>query len=198
MSSFFIAPIVEGKGEVEALPKLLHRLFREFRSEGFLAVNPAIRVKAGSFLNQDDYFGRHIELAARKAKLHPRATVLVMLDCEDDCPAKAGPALLRRAQKVRSDVSIIVALAYREYETWFLAAARSLRSLGGLPADLEPPPNPEGIRGAKEWLGARMTSGYDPVEHQPLFTDHFSLIQASSAGSFARLKRKLHAFLVQA
>ena len=198
MSAFFIAPIVEGKGEVEALPKLLHRLFRESRSEGFLAVNPAIRVKAGSFLNQEDYFGRHVELAARKAKAHPRGTVLVLLDCEDDCPAKVGPALLQRAQKVRSDVPIMIALAYREYETWFLAAARSLRSIGGLPADLEPPLNPERIRGAKEWLGARMTSGYDPIEHQPLFTEHFSLNQASAVSSFARFKRSLYAFLVQA
>jgi|ERR1035438_8209912 hypothetical protein len=198
MSAFFIAPIVEGKGEVEAVPKLLDRLFRESKCEGYLAVNPAIRVKAGSFLKQEDYFGRHVELAARKAKAHPHGTVLVLLDCEDDCPARVGPALLQRARKVRSDVPIMIALAYREYETWFLAAARSLRSIAGLPTDLEPPVNPECIRGAKEWLGARMTGGYDPIEHQPLFTDHFSLTQASAVRSFARLKRSLDSFLAQA
>ena len=197
MTSFFIAPIVEGKGEVEALPKLLHRLFRESRSDGYLAVNPAIRVKAASFMNQEDYFERHVELAARKAKAYPRGTVLVLLDCEDDCPAIVGPALLQRAQKVRSDVSFMVALAFREYETWFLAAARSLRSIGGLPGDLQPPKNPEGIRGAKEWLGARMAGGYDSIEHQPLFTEHFSFKQAAAVGSFARLRNKLHSFLTQ-
>ena len=40
-----------------------------------------------------------------------------------------------RAAAVRGDVTITVALAYREYETWFLAAANSLRGVGGLPLE---------------------------------------------------------------
>jgi len=197
MKSFFIAPIVEGKGEVEALPKLLHRFFQSFRIQGSLALNPAIRVKASSFVKPGDYFARYIELAARKAKANPRGTVLVLLDCEDDCPARLGPQLLQRAQDVRPDVPIIVILAYREFETWFLAAAKSLRSIGGLPIDLQPPENPESIRGAKEWLGVRMPNGYNQIEHQPLFTERFSLQEACSVNSFSRLKKKLYSFLAQ-
>lgn len=191
MKRYFIAPIAEGKGEVHALPRLLQRLYREVVPRGVIDVNPVIRVKAGSFLRDTEYFSRHVELAARKAKPHARSSVLILLDCEDDCPARVGPNLLRRAREVRSDVAITVALAHREYETWFLAAAESLRGKGGLPRDLEVPPNPEAIRGAKEWLGRLLPTGYHEVNHQALLTEHFSFEQAARIDSFKRLRLKL-------
>jgi len=197
MSTVFIAPIVEGRGEVEAVPKLLQRLFREGRQHGFLVVNPAVRIKPGSFLNDEDYFRRYIELAARKAQGYPRGNVLILLDCEDECAGKLGPQLLARARKVHSQVPFTVVLAHREYEPWFLAAAPSLRSVAGLPADLEAPADPEAIRGAKEWLAARMPNGYDPPNHQPLFTEHFSFAQAAAVPSFARLQRKAQTIFSQ-
>ena len=190
MSACFIAPIVEGKGEVEAVPKLLRRLFRQAPRPGFLVVNPAIRIKAGSFLNDEDYFRRYVELASRKARGQPRGHVLILLDCEDDCAGTLGPRLLARACNVHAEVPFTVVLAHREYETWFLAAASSLRSLAGLPADLAAPASPEAIRGAKEWLAKRLPNGYDETNHQPLFTEHFSFAQAAAVPSFARLQRK--------
>lgn len=190
MSGCFIAPIVEGKGEVEAVPKLLQRLYRQGRRHGFLRVNPAIRIKAGSFLSDEDYFRRYVELASRKAQGQPRGHVLILLDCEDDCAGKLGPRLLARARKVHPEIPFTVILAHREFETWFLAAASSLRSVGGLPADLEAPTDSEAIRGAKEWLAARMPNGYDAPNHQPLFTEFFSFAQAAAVPSFARLQRK--------
>lgn len=195
MTPCFIAPIVEGKGEVEAVPILLRRLSRQGRSSGNLMVSPALRIKVGSFLRDEQYFRRYIELACRKAQGHPRGLVLVLLDCEDDCTGRLGPQLLARARQVHSEVPLTVVLAHREYETWFLAAAQSLRSVGGLPADLEAPPEPEGIRGAKEWLASHMPGGYDPTNHQPLFTEHFSLAQASTVASFARFRRKVQEFV---
>jgi len=190
MSPLFIAPIVEGKGEVEAVPKLLHRLYRQDPRPGVLVVNPAIRVNSGSFLNDDAYFRRYVELGARKAQAQPRGRVLILLDCEDDAPCRLGPALLERARRIRPETRFTVILAHREYETWFLAAAPSLRSRCGLPADLEAPANPEAIRGAKQWLAARMPAGYDPPNHQPLLTEHFSFDLAAGVSSFARLQRK--------
>jgi len=124
MSSFFVAPIVEGHGEVQAIPILLQRVLSELGGNALLHINPALRVKAGSFLRDHDYFARYIELAARKAKANNGGSVLILLDSEDECPAQLGPELSQRATSVRDDVPIVVALAYREYETWFLAAAR--------------------------------------------------------------------------
>jgi hypothetical protein len=197
MSAVFIAPIVEGKGEVEAVPKLLHRLHRQSLRQGVLLVNPAIRVKAVSFVNDENYFRRYVELASRKAQAQPRGNVMILLDCEDDCAGNLGPQLLARARKVHSQIPFTVVLAHREYETWFVAAAPSLRLVAGLPADLEAPPAPEAIRGAKEWLAARMPAGYDPPNHQPLFTEHFSLAQAAGVPCFARLQRKVEELFSQ-
>jgi hypothetical protein len=193
--SFFIAPIVEGHGEVQAVPVLLRRLAQTLPAAPGLQVNPPIRVKAGSFLNDQTYFYRFIELASQKARLHPKSCVLILLDCEDDCPARQGPDLLNRAQQVRPDIHFLVILAYREYETWFLAAARSLRGTSGLPADLEPPVNPESIRDAKGWLSRQMPTGYNEPNHQPRLTAQFSFEEGKQVPSFARAFTKITEFL---
>lgn len=139
-------------------------------------------------------FRKQVTLATAKAA-QEGGSVLILLDCEDDCPGTLGPDLLRRAQAVRANVDIFVALAYREFETWFIAAARSLRGLRGLPRDLDPPQAADGIRNAKGWLGDRMNVTYDPVTHQLEFTRVFDLEQARSNRSFDRFCRHIHGFL---
>jgi len=190
-----IVPIVEGSGEVYAVPKLLRRMAAGTSSAAALQINPPIRVKAGSFLNDLEYFQRYIELAARKARMYQKSCVLILLDCEDDCPAKLGPELLARAQRLRSDVQFLVVLAYREYETWFLAAARSLRGVSGLPGDLEPPANPESLRDAKGWLSRQMPASYNEPNDQPRLTSQFSFEEGKQVPSFARAFTKITEFL---
>ncbi|MBK1837836.1 DUF4276 family protein [Azospirillum sp. YIM B02556] len=191
----FIAPIVEGQGEGEAVPILLHRIAKHINKseEDYtkpLLINPPIRIKATAFLKFDAYFSKHVALASAKAK-ERNGSVLILLDCEDDCPAHLGPRILAKAKAVRDDVPYLVVLASREFETWFMTAAVSLRGYFGLPADLTPPPNPESRRGAKEWLGSRMTSGYDPVTHQHQMTRIFDLEQAKANPSFRRFCERL-------
>jgi hypothetical protein len=190
----YLASIVEGHGEVEALPALVHRIARSVSFAGILRVNPPIRVKSGSFLTDNDYFRKQAALATAKAA-QVGGSVLILLDCEDDCPGVLGPALLKKAHAVRANVDILVALAHREYETWFLTAARSLRGLRGLPEDLDPPPVAEGIRDAKGWLSARMNDAYDPITHQLEFTKQFDLEQARANQSFDRLCNWIRRFL---
>jgi hypothetical protein len=189
MHRYFI-PIVEGHGEQKALPLLIRRIFVEISPFTFPIVNPPIRVKSGSFLNDPDYFEKYVTYAADKAA-QVGGEVLILLDCEDDCPATLGPKLLAKAQNIRGDVPTTVVLAHREYETWFLAAAESLRGCGGLAADLSPPEDPEAIRGAKEWLGHQMSQSYDPIIHQAAFTARFDLHKAKSIPSFARFVSKI-------
>jgi hypothetical protein len=186
----YIAPIVEGHGEVEALPSLLHRIAAAEGFQGQILVNAPIRVKSGSFLNDADYRKKRLLLASAKAA-ERNGTVMVLLDCEDDCPAEVGPRLLTEATAVRGDVDILIVLAQREYESWFLAAVQSLRGRRGLPADIIAPANPETIRGAKEWLGARMETPYDPITHQLEFSRAIDLAQARSNASFDRLYKKV-------
>ena len=190
----YVASIVEGHGEVDALPTLLRRISQAEAPGRTLGVNQPIRIKSGSYLNDEDYFRRYTLLAAAKAA-QSDGFVLILLDCEDDCPAELGPRLLAQAQAVRSDVSYLVVLAYREFESWFLAAARSLRDCRGLPADLEPPQSAENIRNAKGWLGERMERPYDPVIHQIEFCRIFDLQQARSNPSFSRFYSRVAALL---
>ena len=183
----FIVPIVEGHGEVDALPALLHSIRKALAATETLHVNPPIRVKSGSFLSRrDDYFSRHIHLACAKA-IARQGSVLILLDCDDACPASLGPDLLRDASAVGPNIPMFIALAYREYETWFIAAARSLRGECGLPGDLTPPSDPEVFRDAKGWLGRVMPSGYDPIRHQLPLTRRMDLGQARTLRSFDRL-----------
>jgi hypothetical protein len=189
-----LASIVEGHGEVEALPALLHRIARSASFTGVLRVNPPIRVKSGSFINDKDYFRKHVALATAKAA-QAGGSVVILLDCEDDCPGTLGPRLLQQAQAVRANVDVFIALACREYESWFLSAARSLRGRRGLPQDLDPPPAAEGIRNAKGWLSDRMTGAYDPVIHQLEFTKNFDVEEARANQSFDRLYCHIQKFL---
>lgn len=184
----YVAPIVEGHGEVEAVPKLLHRIRMASGSQCQLVVNPPIRVKSGSFLNDGEYFTKQVALAAAKAAQN-NGSVLIILDCDDDCPARIGPDLLARAKAVRADVQMFVALAYREYESWFIAAVPSLSGVGGLLGGLAVPANLELIRDAKGWLGRQMPDRYDPITHQLAFTLKFDLAQARACPSFDRLFR---------
>lgn len=190
MTSRLIVPIVEGQGEQLALPILIRRIFGQFQPDTAPVINPPIRVKATSFCHDAGYFKKIVELATSKAA-QGDGMVLILLDCEDECPGTLGTHLVAKALAVRSDIPCTVVLARREYETWFLAAATSLAGCAGLPVPLDPPQQPEAIRGAKEWLGRNLPSRYDPIIHQAKFTATFNLVEAQTVPSFARMVAKL-------
>jgi hypothetical protein len=90
---------------------------------------------------------------------------------------------------VRDDVGVFAALAYREFESWFITACEALRGIHGMPDDLLPPDEPERIRDAKGWLSYRMDVACDPVTHQIEFTRKIDLDLARASRSFGRLYR---------
>lgn len=185
-----IASIVEGHGECEAVPILIRRVAHTLDPALCISVHPVLRVP-GSRLAKQGEIERTVELAARKNA--GQGAILVLLDCDDGCPAEDAPELLQRATAARADLPISVVLAQREYEAWFLAAAASLRGKRGLPPDLVGPPNPEGVRGAKEWLSDRMScgQGYSEASDQPAFTAIFDMSAARCADSFDKCYREI-------
>jgi len=185
-----IASIVEGHGECEAVPLLIRRIAQTLDPALAVLVHPVLRVP-GSRLTRQGEIERTIELAARKNA--GQGAILVLLDCDDGCPAQDAPKLLERARAARADLPISVVLAKREYEAWFLAAATSLRGKRGLPLDLVVPPNPEDIRGAKEWLASQMPSGrgYSESADQPALTSVFDMHAARGADSFDKCYREI-------
>jgi hypothetical protein len=185
-----LASIVEGDGECEAIPVLVRRIALTL-DPGFVPlVQPVLRVPGSRLVKQGE-LERTVELAARK--LGGQGGILIVLDCDDGCPAVDAPALLKRASAARPDFAISVVLAKREYEAWFLAAAESLRGQRGLPADLAAPPDPEAIRDAKGWLADRMPTGlgYSETSDQPALTATFDMTTARQADSFDKCYREI-------
>lgn len=182
-----IASIVEGHGEVTALPVLLRRLNEWHPGRGYAYPLPPIRVDRDRFLNREDEFRKQLLLAA--AKCGEQGWILVVLDADDDCPATLAVEVCQRAKQHVPHQRLSVVLVKREYEAWFIAASRSLDGCRGfhcpdkIPADAEMP------RDAKGWLRQHMTSGaYSEVRDQPAFTTHFDLQQAfDNSRSFRKL-----------
>lgn len=193
MKPLRLAAIVEGHGEVEAVPVLIQRIAAELDPPLFPQVEPVLRT-ASSQLRKEGELERRVEYAARK--LEGRGGILILIDCDwssDACPKFDAPPLLERVCRVRPDMPISVVLACQEYEAWFIAAAESLRGQRGLPADLTSVPEPERIRGAKEWLSNRMprTKPYTETTDQAALTRIFDMAAARRADSFDKCYREI-------
>jgi hypothetical protein len=182
-----VTPIVEGDGEVAALPILLRRIGAWLSPGVPMTVAQPIRVRRDRFLNREEEFRRHLLLAAAKAG--EDGWILVLLDADDDCPAELGPRTLERARRIVAHRAISVVLANREYEAWFLAAAESLHGQRGFEFEKTPAFDPEQPRDAKGWLGERMSAGkYRETTDQPAFSAIMSLNQAFNLSrSFRKL-----------
>lgn len=195
MRHLLIASIVEGHGEIEAVPALLRRCGEGLGWAGRVVALPPIRQPASKLLCPNQ-LERVVEIAARK--LNGPGGIMVLLDCDDACPAKLGPEILARVRKARSDLPTTVILANREYEAWFLAAARSIAGRRGLSPGLQPAPLPESVRGCKEWLSNHMETrrAYNEVEDQPALTTIFDFDAARhGCPSFDKCHREITSLL---
>jgi hypothetical protein len=189
-----ISCIVEGHGEVQAVPILLRRLRDLLAPEVQLEVGVPIRVPRSNLAKQED-LKRYVTLAASQAG--EDGGVLVLLDADDDLPCELGPRLLKYAKEARSDRRIRVVAAMREFEAWFLAAAESLRGRRDLPADLTAPADPEAIRDAKGWLTRHMVGrSYRETIDQPALTAMFDIPSARRSKSFDKLCRDVESLLL--
>jgi len=190
-----IASIVEGDGEVPALPILLRRL--AYESNPTVLVNPLqpIRVKRDRFLNNEKEFRRQLLLAATKCGQD--GWILIVLDADDDCPAKLGREIHARAQQYVPHRRLSVVLANREFEAWFLAAARSLEGFRGFSLASDESVQAEVPRDAKGWMGRHMQSGtYREMLDQPAFASRMDLQQAfNNSRSFRKLCKEWDAHI---
>lgn len=182
-----VASIVEGDGEVAALPVLLRRLAKSRTPNVFADVLPPIRVRRDRFLNREDDFRRYLLLAAAKCGDH--CWILILLDADDDCPAESAIRILERARACVPHRRISVVLAKTEYEAWFIAAAQSLHGHRGFVFDPAEDIDAETPRDAKGWIRSRMTGGgYGETTDQPALSARMDLQQAfDRSRSFRKL-----------
>ena len=182
-----VVSIVEGDGEVLALPILLRRLM-DWRSPGtYVDVLTPIRVYKDRFLNRAEEFTKYLQLAA--AKCGDAGWILVLLDADDDCPAQRSAEVLARVQAIIPHRRVAVVLANREYEAWFIASAQSLNGCRGFQSQAQDiSVDPELPRNAKGWLRARMPGSYGETSDQPAFSQVFDMVMAyDRSRSFRKL-----------
>lgn len=184
----FVASIVEGHGEVLALPVLLRRLANWQTPSVAAQILSPIRVRKDRFLNRADEFSRHLQLAA--AKCGEEGWILVLLDADDECPASRAAEILRSGRNIIPHRRLAVVLANREFEAWFIASAASLdgvRNFQCQPEDVHQ--SAETPRNAKGWLGERMGGlGYHETADQAAFAARMDL---DAAHARSRSFRKL-------
>jgi Domain of unknown function (DUF4276) len=198
-----IVPIVEGDGEVLAVPALLHRLLQEMGESSFQVATPKNAHGSGNLAKPDG-----IERFVKYAWLEPDcSSVLVLIDGDSaDCPMKLASGLSSRIRALNGPKPVAIVVANREYEAWFLASLASLRgrAIGeGLrfPSNCHIPGSPETIRGAKEWISKQLPRGkiYKETEHQVTMTRLIDLNEASkNSRSFRRLQSALDFLLASA
>jgi hypothetical protein len=172
-----IQPIVEGHGEVAAVPVLLRRL-RDAAQVYPVEINAPIRRPSTDFFDE-----QRVRKAVRLALKQENCDALLLVfdgDGEEDCPEDQAPVILGWARAEAADTPCAVVMAYREYEAWFLASMESLRGQRGIRADAESHPNPEQPTGAKGQLEVRMEErrSYHETADQPALTAVFDMALA--------------------
>ncbi len=191
-----IGCVVEGAGEVAAVPILIRRIACRIDPGLYVDVPRPVLVKRTRMGSQFGDLERGIELVLRQAR--PPAALLVLLDADEDDLLTLRSDLLRRVEALPGDVPSAVVLARREYEAWFLASAESLRGQRGLPDNLAAPADPEAVQDAKGWLRSHMPRNrkYSETADQPALTGVFDLdLARSRSPSFDACYREIERLL---
>jgi len=180
-----IQPIVEGYGEVAAVPILLRRLAEAFEIYNISIKHP-IRWPRTKLLKEEE-IRRVVQLARRHEDCEG---IVYIIDAHDDCPAKVIQNITTWVKDEATPLPCGLVLATKEYEAWFLASLESLRGERGIPSDAMPPDNPESISNAKGYLKNLMAieTSYSETVDQAQLSAKFDLKRAfERSRSFRKL-----------
>ncbi len=175
-----IASVVEGHGEVSALPVLVRRIARVVYGHDYIEVTPPHRVPRGQMI-KGDTLARAVRM--QSARVGDRGGVLVVADADDDCAVGLASTFAQFCCSTRPEIAIAV----REFEGWFLASIESLRGHRAVRADATFDGDPEQIRGAKERLSQLMIEAYRETLHQASFANLLDPSLAGRSRSFTHL-----------
>lgn len=180
-----IQPLVEGHGEVEAVPVLLRRLQATAEEYGFKIARP-FRRKRSELTAQASVHGS-VQLALGTPDC---AGIIIMFDSDDDPACVIGPNVQAWAQSAAGHIPCEVVAVTREYEAWFISAVESLRGVRGVSLDAVSHVAPETVRDAKGALEERMVLGgfYSPSADQAALTAEVDLVEVyRKCRSFRRM-----------
>ncbi len=191
-----IKPIVEGHGEMEALPILL----RKIAGERFNVWNPPIlrpgRYRSSRLVKQRNgkwEFGPDLLKAAGHARNEGASALLILLDADDLCVKQASGVLTPKLAEATGFEASSLIFAVREYEAWFLASAETMVENAATYAR-----DPEERRDAKGELEQHLNLRfpYDERADQPAYTSRLDLdLCQNRSRSFRKLLKEFKELL---
>ena len=186
-----IVPIVEGKGEVTALPKLLYRLLKENQCT---TIHVGRLQNAGGCGNLKKPGG--LEKFLRNAMIQADCSaILILMDADGACPEILAQDFASRVRTAGTPFPTVIVIANSAYEAWFLAsletiAGQALPGGAALPADLKFTGDIEAKRSPGDWLKGHLPAGYtyNKGEDQSAFTQMIDIeLAKANSRSFRRL-----------
>lgn len=178
--------IVEGRGEVKAVPKLCARLMKHLGIQGWYVDEDPVRRSRSQLVDERvpspnrPCHSEGLTKVLQQARSRSPSAILVLCDADDDCAANWGPSasdLLKRSIQVPS----AAVMAEREYETWLLAGLAAQKAWSSSAKR-------RNAKGAMEHL----FPDYKPTTHQLPCTQQMNLSLAwARSDSFDKLARSI-------
>lgn len=189
-----IGSIVEGHGEVEALPIVLRSILNQAGAFN-VRVLPPHRSSRNRVVAKGPAEGADLQRLVRFQgnRVGFGGLVVVLIDADDDDPDSVT-SVLSGASAVTT-ASVLPVVATREYEAWFLAAIEQLRAHPDVEDHAEFPGDPEAPRDAKGEIGRRMNTAYKEVLHQPAFSQFVGLSPSERSPRFRLLVEGVNSWL---
>lgn len=182
-----ILPIVEGDGDMQAVPELIRRVAHGLGHFDIAVERPQKRGDLPKVIARfDDYF---------KVALSEGCPILWVMDydCAECDDQKTHVKQLRaRAAPLSQGTLFEFVFMVQEFETLFLADHETTRKVfGDVPDAHVFPPDPEKVRDAKGWISKARPKGsaYKPTQHQQKLAAQVDLARLQSRSpSFVRFQ----------
>ena len=174
--SLSIIAIVEGPGEIKAVPDLLRRILWERLGRYDISDISSKNANGKSKLFEK------FENFLRYAIIDKADAILVLVDADDECPVEQARILVDKASKLNLSVPVAIVYAKSEYETWFICSltensGRGIREILNIDSSVSAPDDIEDITAAKGWLERYMPrdQGYKETSDQEHLTHHIDI-----------------------
>ena len=153
-----IIPVVEGPGDVAALPELLGRILLERfnRTDVIVAQGKSRVVTANGRQKLESKLENFLQHAQNKPECD---AILVLLDADDDCPVNLAQGILKRCEQLGLTSPVEIVCAHRSYESWFLASLDTIKGQRGISDTAALSQDAEDIQNPKQWLTNQMPDG---------------------------------------
>ena len=184
-----IVPIVEGDGEVTAVPALLRKLLAAVMRYDIQIAQPKNAHGRGN-LTKEGGLEKFIKYACKEPDC---GAIFVLLDAENECALDIAQDFSDRAMALGLPFPVVIVVANHMYEAWFLASIASIAGSLDLPEELPPIQDPEAIGNPKAWLNRQFPVGraYKETQDQEAMTHLLNVDMATCSRSFRRLRHSI-------